>query len=548
MSLLWQKISGKEKKWLLLLIIMTLVLSSSPFLYGWLNAPEGSTYNGLHAFTPGDTHVYYSYIEQAKQGHILFADLYTLEPHTKTLNIFWLGVGLGAKIFNLSAELAYQLARVILTPILILLIYLIAAFFFENKKERMIASIAMIFSSGAGGLMYNILDLYDYTTYGYYHWPMDLWVAESNTYLTLLHSPHFIASLIGVLGVFFFSLLAVESKKYKWSLATGAIALALYLFHPFQIFTTWAVLLAFLLSILVTKKKLVAFYPRHLGIIFLISLPALIYYWLLVSNDWVIQQKAMQNITLTPSGWLLLVSYGFLWPAIVAGVYFLAKTKKALETKWLFVLAWLPAQIILIYSPLDFQRRLTTGLHITIALLASFGLIYLHNIIKNKYTRNSSKFFLTPLLITTLGLLLFFSTLFNFTREIYIVKTQNPLLYFSSDEKSMFDWINSQTNEQSSFLALKEYGNFIPGQTGRRVFVGHGVETANAISKFQLAEWAYASNTTTPEVISILQKNNIDYVVFSENENTLSSKLKESPTLTKEFKEETIEIYSVIYD
>src|SRR3989338_56392 len=174
---LWRSSSTKEKYWLFALIAITLVLTSGPYFYGWLNTPAGSQYNGLHAFAGGDVHVYYTYIEQVKRGDFLLADLYTLEPHAKTLNIFWLGVGLAAKIFNLSAELAYQLARLVWTVFLLGVIYLYCVYFFRSRAQRLRAAGLATFSGGLGALLSGLINSQSKTSYGYYHWPADLWLA-----------------------------------------------------------------------------------------------------------------------------------------------------------------------------------------------------------------------------------------------------------------------------------------------------------------------------------------------------------------------------------
>ena len=111
-------IERKEWHFVIFLIIIVLVLTTGPYLYGYLNTPDNFVYRGIHSISPGDTYVYFSYINQIKSGEFLIENFYTSEPgQTKMLNFFWLKVGLLARIFNLSPNLAFQVFRIILIPI-----------------------------------------------------------------------------------------------------------------------------------------------------------------------------------------------------------------------------------------------------------------------------------------------------------------------------------------------------------------------------------------------------------------------------------------------
>ena len=177
--------------------IVLIILTTAPYLYGFIKTPQNYHYLGIH-LAPSDIFVYESDVNQAKDGDILLTNLFHNDlPTEKNFNIFWITLGLLSKILNLPAFITIHLVRIILIPISLFSIYLLVSLFFIKEIKRKIALILIAFSSGLGAILSPILSPFNYMDekIGYYNWPMDLWVSESNTFLTFYQSPHFIASL-----------------------------------------------------------------------------------------------------------------------------------------------------------------------------------------------------------------------------------------------------------------------------------------------------------------------------------------------------------------
>ncbi len=370
-------ISKKEWIFVFFSILLLLILTSAPYIYGYFNTPEEKFYLGFHFVSMGDIPVYYSYIEQVRDGNFLFENLFTSEPQAKFLNIFWLAIGIFAKIFSLSARLAFQLSRLLLIPFFVIFLYIFIAYFFQDKIKRKLILIFILFTSGIGGLLAGILDKLPVNAekYGYYNWPMDLWVAESNTFFTLYHTPHFIASLLLIIAVFFFALLAIENKKIKYSLAGGVCALALFQFHPYHVPTIALVLLIYVAGLSIRDKKIKWNALGQIMLIGLISFPSFAYHFYLLQTDYVTAAKANLNVTLTTSPILTVISYGFLLVFALIGAAVWIKHHN-FQNKKLFIMVWMFVQFLAIYLPLNWQRRLTEGLQIPMAMLAICGIIF----------------------------------------------------------------------------------------------------------------------------------------------------------------------------
>ena len=205
-------VSRQEWKLVIFLILFLIIITSIPYLYTYWMTPADSHYLGIHSLAPGDTHIYYSYIEQVKQGHFLFKDLYTSEPQERTLfNLFFLGMGLLGRFTNFSNILTLQLTRLLLIPFLVASLYLFVAYFFKDLIKRKLSLFLLLFASGIGAWLMPFLNKLIYSAPGYYHWPMDLWTPEFNIFLLLYHNPLYIASL--TLAETVFSVFLVSFSK-----------------------------------------------------------------------------------------------------------------------------------------------------------------------------------------------------------------------------------------------------------------------------------------------------------------------------------------------
>lgn len=302
-----KSISKKEWKFFFFIVFFIVLITTLPYLYGWYQTPDNQTYLGLNYFSSADTHVYFSYIEQVKHSQFVFEDLYTAEPQDPTLiSIFWFVLGLLAKLFNLSSILIFHLIRILLIPIFLFLLYLLSVYFWLDLKWRKICFIFLTFASGLGFTVSGFIKQLSQK-------PLDLWVPESNNLLIMLQSPHFIAFSILMIVVFFLMFLALETNRARYSIIAGLLALILFQFHPYHIPTIFGVLFLYLLIQFIKHQQILIPELRNLIIFSLLSLPAIIYWLVLVKTNFIIQIKTYQNFCLTPAFWIILFSYGFLF-------------------------------------------------------------------------------------------------------------------------------------------------------------------------------------------------------------------------------------------
>jgi len=511
--LLLKKITQDEWRFVGLMILIVLGLVGMPYLFGYLMAGSNLIYTGFHSLAAGDFPVYYSYINQVKQGHFFLKDFFTSEPQIYgTFNLLWFLVGVFARVFHLSPPLAFHLARLALTPLLVIVLFLFLSYFFDDKFKRKLSLIFFLFASGVGALTASYFDRIKYLDNDiYYHWPIDLWMAESNIFLTLYQSPHFIFSFTLLILTFLFFLLAIQSRKWSYSLAAGVTSLILFNFHPYHVVTIWGVPGFYLLVDFLRKKKIDWLGLSYWIILVLSSLPSIIYHYWLILVEPVIALRAIQNVTLSSEPLFVLLGFGFIFIFALFGIYFLFQTK--FRDQDVFLIVWLIAGLIFIYLPISFARRLTEGLEAPMVILAIYGLFYFY-----ERWKKSSLTWLAEnryLLIFLFLFLFSFSTLFNIGRDLFYFYNHYPDLYFSREKKSALDWLRKNNKENRVILGGIYDSNLIVGFASGRVFFGHKHETIFPEAKLKELEWFFKNNKNDERRRNFLQKNNIGYLFWT---------------------------------
>src|SRR3989344_1154207 len=535
-------ITKREWRLVSILALVIIIITTVPLIGGWLVTPEGKVFTGIHFAAPNDWFVYYSYIEQTSQGNFLFSNLYASESDIPSLYLFWLGVGIFAKVFNLSNVVALNAVRIVLIPVFFLVAYLLIAYIFSDIKKRKISLLLLSFSSGLGVFLLNRIIKYPFNfSEGKFNWPMDLWVPESNTFLTLHYSPHMIASLILILLVFLLTMMFVENRKLIDGFCSGLAVFTLIAFHPFHLITVFSIIFAYFALIMIREKKLLwhlIFYYLTLG---LFALPPTLYFLYLLKADWVTAIKAIQNMCYNTPLWLTFFSYGLLIIFALVGIYFLAKEKGLrglfFSNKLLFVLVWLFVQFLIIYFLVNYQRRMSEGLHFPLVFLTTIGLFGLYLLInkrENKFTKFlfSQRYILLLILVGLLPL----SNLFQIAVDSYIYLDHRETSFAYLDKKVVeaASWLKTIPNDKIIFNSAENVINILPAFSGRTVYVGHGVETPNFRYKQKEVDWFFTKNRLDEIERRFLIKRNISYIFYSDNEKNIGDYDPEDKSYLKE--------------
>ncbi|MBI3963739.1 MAG: hypothetical protein HY341_01950, partial [Candidatus Kerfeldbacteria bacterium] len=358
------------------IIVAVLVLTAAPYVVGMLATPKGAVFAGSHTLTPGDFSVYFSYLEQVREHTGLVRDLYTTEANVwPFFTPFWTTAGIVGAMLHLPPGITLHLVRLLLIAPFLAVVAVFVETIFRSSTMRRWAFVFIAFSSGSGMLVLPYLKPFLSAPPGYYHYPVDLWVPEAITFLTLYHNPLFIAALTGLVAAFTFLVRAFDAPGDRHAVFwAGAGAFVAILLHPFHAYTLLATIGLYLLLRLAARRHLDGRQLRILVEVGLIALPAVLYHAAVLRLDPGAAGRAAQNINLMTTWWLTIGSYGVLGLLAVVGVV-IALRRQFSDHRRLFLVSWFVAHAFLIYAPLQFQRRLTEGWHIPMALLALIAIV-----------------------------------------------------------------------------------------------------------------------------------------------------------------------------
>lgn len=536
------KFNASDRRFLLGVIAVLAVVSSLPYLYGYRRQTPELRYLGLHGFAPGDTFVYFSYLWQAQTGDWLFHDWYTTERGFPMLNTFWAAAGGVGRLFRFSVPLTFHLARLAAIAAVVAAVWLLSGVYAEEPRRRRWAVLLAIFGSGISGyllpLFHPARDLL-----GYYHLPLDLWVAEFNVFTSALHSGHLVLAFALIPLVFVAVLRGIERRQLRWSVLGGIAGLALLSFHPFHaplILLTLAVWGAALMGT-ARRWDVVA----HIGIVAAFLAPLLAYYAFALRFDPVSAGRAARNIQLTPAWYLLLPSLGLLLPGAITGVVRLVGRREWREPRWLLLLAWMAVQTVLILLPaIPFQRRLVTGWTLPLVMLTLYGWPSVRGWMQRRPRISALGRY--PLAGLAAAVAMFgFSNLVNLANDVGLMHQRHPLVFVPRAETDALVALRSLTDAASVVLAGPASSYLVTGWSGRPVTFGHDVETLDYESK-QVAVSRFYQAGTPQQRRGILERLGATHVFAGVREvGNDWSNLEALPFLEEIWRNEAVRIYRV---
>lgn len=511
---LLKTVTKSEWRFVGLMSLVMVVVTGGPYLYAALTTPPGYVYNGLNSLTPGDNPVYYSYINQIRNGAWVLRDLFTTEAQPQgVFNIFWLPVGLLARLFDWSAPVAFHVARLLLIPVFVATVYIFIALFFKTKKERQWCLVLLLLSAGLGAYIIGPLSLFDFSDKPGFWTPHDIWVPESIVFLTLYKTPHFIASLTLMILALLLMFLAFEHRRFSYSLWAGLVGLVHFNFHPFYVPLIFGVVAVYLLVLCFERRRidwpLVGYFISFVAV----ASPSIFYHLYLLTVSPVLAQRGWQNVTLAPPLIFIIIGYGFLWLGFSWGLYQLLREKK-MNRQFTFLLVWVVVALALIISPNQFQSRYLQGLQLPLVIFTNVAIF---NWLR---TKNRQVGFAAHSGVTVLFAFIFifgFSNLFNLTRDLYYF-TEQPgatirYFYFSADQLAVAQYLRTQPTNQVVLADDIDFSLFIPALTNQRVFIGHGIETNYFEQKKLYWAWFFSHDRQSEKKQAFLARESIDYVI-----------------------------------
>ncbi|MFN8419124.1 MAG: hypothetical protein U0528_07765 [Anaerolineae bacterium] len=231
-------ITRREWRNVMLLATLILILTTLPYLIGWLSQTDSLRFNGF-MFGTDDGNSYLAKMRLGARGDWLFHIVYTSEAHDGAF--VFAPYLIGGKIAGLIASadspaltsallLVFHLARIIFGWLLILTVYRFVAHFITPPTLRLLTTALIAVGGGLGWLL--ILGGQDNFLGSS---PLDFIVPEGYTFYLLYGLPHLSLARIGLLSGLMLILDDRKSGKYRRALLAGLCWLVMAVCVPFYL-------------------------------------------------------------------------------------------------------------------------------------------------------------------------------------------------------------------------------------------------------------------------------------------------------------------------
>ncbi|MEJ2747316.1 MAG: hypothetical protein P8183_05315 [Anaerolineae bacterium] len=500
-------------------VVVAIALASImvlPYLLGHWLAPEGWTYTGLLVNVEDGT--YLSAIEQGRRGSWTYRDLFTTEPHQPVfIEGFYLALGHVARWLGVTAVTMWHLGLWLADLILFILIYPFIAQFIASPGRRWTAYALVVLGSGFDWWRFPLAWERASTLEAV---PFDLYVPEAHIFYSALSFPHFIAGIILIMLTFWWTMLALVrplSRRRRWAMvvAAGLANTLLGVVYPFLLFLMAGVLGLYFLYLCWQARAILWPGLLRLAVIFLLPLPLFLYY------AWAILTPNPLHLILAYLPYLILAALSLKnrarWPV---------ERQTAVSLLW----SWLTAVAILLYLPLNPQRRFVEGLQLPLAILATIGFYEVGwpwlaqtRIVRSLVRRpRYSLAGLRRLTVILLVLLVSSLNLYIYTgTAVTLGVIQNYPLFRPQSELAVMDWLQSNTGPNEVVLSSYWSGSYIPYRAHRVVVVGHLFETIGFADKWAEAKQFFAGDTDDAWRRQLLRDYDVDYVFYGRSEREL---------------------------
>jgi hypothetical protein len=515
------RITPREWRRVLLFTLVILVATSLPYGIGWA-AHQGDTVFSGFLIGVDDSSSYLGKMRLGAQGQLDFHLFYTTEPHESAPLLFLpyilpgylVGRVIPADDPALTGALigVYHLLRLAFDALLILILYRFIAALLRPPRARLLALVLATLGGGFGWLLL----LADGS-------PPEWYLPEGFAFLVLFTLPHVAlarAALLGGLLLFFAGLPPGRRWPY-WSLGAGVGWLVVGLAVPFYLVIIYALLGAWGLAAWLRTRRFPLALAVRGSVAAVVTLPFFAYNAVVFTTNPAFAQWSAQNLLPSPPPLDYVLAYLPLGALAVIGGRW-AWRRAAQDIRYALLVGWPLVVPLLVYLPVNVQRRMAEAVLVPLALLAAAGVMLLARR-GLSYRRRWRWIAAVTLLVALLATLLLWAGM-----ALTAFNTQPPVA-FPRSEIAAFDWLNTHAAPDSAVLSAFATGNRIPAYTNLRVYAGHGPETLNAVAKAETIRRFFAGEMPAAERQTLYDTARITIIFYGPEERALAGDTAEPP-------------------
>lgn len=487
-----------------------LVLTTIPYLAGYLYQDAGRRFTGI-VFDVPDTAQYFAWMRAFSHGTLIQNPLTPDAGLERFFNAQWWLMGVLAFDTGIGPLAAYHGLRV---AALALFAYAVARLARQcaPNDARLAFTIVML----ASGLGWVWIVRKQFT--GSLDHPLDVQVAEANTFFSAMAFPHLLFA--AGITVLVFSLYLRDIRQGDWRLHAALFGLMLLLgfSHGYDLIPTLAMPLA-TSALLAARERDIR--PHLLPCAALIggAMPPAAYLLSLTQLDptWrgVLSQYDNAGV-FTPSPPHLLILLGA--PFLLAVWQLRPSAWRGADATHLFPRVWLIVGFALLYIPTDYQIKMLTGYQVPIAFLAAQTT---GELLRSSSARRLPARWLCVAPAALVGFLFLTNAYLTAWRVVDLRRGAYPY-YLSSGDVAALERLEQVAEPGDVVLSSPTIGLFVPVYSDARPYVAHWAQTLAFFERREAATWYFAGQRTRAERDAFVLAQNIGFVISGPAEAALN--------------------------
>ncbi|MGM0492117.1 MAG: hypothetical protein ACQER1_04195 [Armatimonadota bacterium] len=497
--------------------VLVMALTALPYVWAIAQAEPGQQFQGF-IWGVDDGNVYLSWIRQASEGRVLLRNQYTTFPQNPHFfNTFLLALGKVTAWTGLHPGVIFHAARLAGGIVLLVTIYLLAAFVSRSGAVRWAALALASLGSGFGWLAAawasNIPDQLpvplrppDYAPLPPQTWQVQ---PEAVTFLSLLLNPLFVWSMALMCLVVICAGVTLERRSVGWAAVTGVLLLVIGNVHGYDIFVLHGTIVLFGLISVARGQIRFSRAASLYALMFVIAAPSPIWAWWAANQDPAYMAK-VETPTLSVPALDMATGYGLIFLLAIPGAWYAIRRWRA-DPRLMLPVCWVATSAAMLYAvrpvaapefhwePLfSFQRKMAEGLHIPLCLLAAIGLalVIAPRLLSSQDEADAGED--TPPAaaadrrMRSVGLLIALAVVLSMPSNalfvsdcLHNVRTNNadllpylqPPMFLSFEEVRGIKALAEEAREDEVVMSSSLSGSHIPPRARCLVFAGHWAET-----------------------------------------------------------------------
>lgn len=512
------RVSRSEWRFVGLVTIVMLIVTSLPYAYGYLSAPHDQVFMGLMLNVPD--HGQYLAWWRGFQQALLIPNRLTPEPNSPAFfNLLWWTLGQLSSWTGIGYAPVYQGFRWVAGATFLWAAYRLIAQFLPGAATRRTAFLLTAFSSGLGW----VLVVLKYTlTGGELLFPLDVYVAEGNSFLCILAYPHFTlaAAFIALTLEFFWRAWVTQRTRFAWM--AGGLALLLGWMHAYDLLLLYGVIGAFGLAKTWQQRAIPWRLVKYGALVAVLSCSGAVYSLLLTSLDplWrEVLDQFSNALVYTPSPPHLMILFGFpLLGAVVVWIF--QAWQRAWTEENTFVMTWFLAGALLNYVPADFQIHMLNSWQLPMMMLVAKGLhMFLVPVLATRWESTDRQMARLVVIVALLAVLP--TNVYLWTWRFIDLARHDYPYYLHQDELEALDWLEQNAQSDDVVLSSLTIGQYVPALAGTRAFLAHWAQTVDFYDKEERVRRFFDVSVPTEPRLETVCSFSVDYVFHGPAEREL---------------------------